>query len=488
MRIALFTKQIKELKTDCLIYSCYEENIEELEIFNEQTNGLIAHILHNKEFIGKINQIYSLRLNGNIKRLILLGLGKRTEFTTKKAREAIAKAVTYARDQDIKELSVHVFNDLHPQESANLIVEASRLSLYNFNHYKTQNKNEQKEITAFTLVADQNNFIEVDKGIRNALILTEAVNIARDLGNHPGNIATPSYIAKKAKELALKTGIKCTILGNRDLERWGMNAILAVNKGSAHQAKLVILEYSGNRKGKTICLVGKGITFDSGGISIKPSDKMDEMKYDMCGGATVIGTLYAAAQLKLPHKIIGIIPLTENMPSGNAYKPGDIIKAYNGKMIDVIDTDAEGRVVLSDALAYTKNYKPEIVIDYATLTGACVVALGEECSGLFTQDDQLAKQLTESGEKTGERLWRLPLWEEYKELIKSSHADVKNYGGRYGGAITAAAFLQEFVECKKWAHLDIAGTAWVTKNKGINPVGATGVGIRMTIEFLKNWK
>src|SRR3989344_3580672 len=221
MRIALFTKQIKELKTDCLIYSCYEENIEELEIFNEQTNGLIAHILHNKEFIGKINQIYSLRLNGNIKRLILLGLGKRKEFTTKKAREAIAKAVTYARDQDIKELSVHVFNDLHPQESANLIVEASRLSLYNFNHYKTQNKNEQKEITAFTLVADQNNFIEVDKGIRNALILTEAVNIARDLGNHPGNIATPSYIAKKAKELALKTGIKCTILGNRDLERWG---------------------------------------------------------------------------------------------------------------------------------------------------------------------------------------------------------------------------------------------------------------------------
>ena len=488
MKVSLFTKTLEELNTEGLIIGLYEDVLNEAEQLNNLTNNAITEIIKQKEFTGKLKQITLIRTNSAIKKIILIGLGKRDEFNTKKARESIAKAAVYARENGIKELSIYQLHDLHPYEGTVSTIEGAKLALYNFKQHKTQNLEEIKEIQKLTIVADKNNFLEVDKAIRETIIIIDAVYLARDLGNNPGNVATPTYLAQKSIEMAKTTEIKCTILEVKDMKKLGMGGILAVNKGSEHPAKFIILEYEGGKNG-TICLVGKGITFDSGGISIKPSAAMEEMKFDMCGGAAVIGILQAASRLKLPYRIIGLVPSTENLPSGKAYKPGDIIKMHNGKTVDIENTDAEGRMILADALSYSKKYNPDVIIDYATLTGACVVALGEECSGLFTQDDELAKQLTEAGEKTTERLWRLPLWDEYKELIKSPYADMKNCGPRYGGAITAAIFLKEFVNTKKWAHLDIAGTAWVTKNNNpLKPIGATGEGIRLTIEFLKNWK
>ncbi len=488
MKISLFTKSLEELKTEALVIGFYQDGLGEIEQINTISNNLVEEAIKEKEFTGKLNQTLLLRTNSPIKKIVLLGLGKREEFTKNKAREAIAKAATYSRDSGIKELSIQLCHDLHPQEAAQILVEGVKLGLYHFKVYKTQNLEDIKEIQTLTIVADKNNFLEVDKGIRTGLIITDAVYLARDLGNHPSNIVTPTYITQKAIEVSKKNGIKCTILENKDMKKLGMGGILAVNKGSVHPAKFIIMEYNGGKKG-TICLVGKGITFDSGGISIKPSAAMEEMKFDMCGGAAVIAILQAASRLKLSYKIIGLVPTTENLPSGDAYKPGDIIKMYNGKTVDVINTDAEGRMILADALSYSKKYNPDVVIDYATLTGACVVALGDKCSGLFTQDEELAKQLLESGEKTGEKIWRLPLWDEYKEEIKSAYADMKNSGGREGGAITAAVFLKEFIHTKKWAHLDIAGTAWVTKGgNSTKPIGATGEGVRLTLEFLNVWK
>jgi len=271
------------------------------------------------------------------------------------------------------------------------------------------------------------------------------------------------------------------------MERLGMGGILAVNRGSNHPPKFIILEYNGGKE--TICFVGKGITFDSGGISIKPSADMDEMKFDMSGGAAVLGIMQVVSRLRLPYRIIGLVPTTENLPGGNAYKPGDIIRLYNGKTAEIINTDAEGRLVLGDALAFSKKFNPGCVIDFATLTGACVVSLGDVYSGLFSTDEDLARKIINAGEKTWELIWRLPLHEKYKDLVKSNVADIKNCGPREGGAITAAIFLKEFVDCKKWAHLDIAGTAWTKNSKDIlRPQGGTGVGIRLALQLLEDWK
>jgi leucyl aminopeptidase len=265
-----------------------------------------------------------------------------------------------------------------------------------------------------------------------------------------------------------------------------MGGLLAVNRGSVLEPRFVVMEYA-PRKAKThVALVGKGITFDSGGISIKPAEKMEEMKFDMCGSAAVIGIMEAAAKLAIPVRITGIFAATENLPSGSAYKPGEIITMMNGKTVEIVNTDAEGRMILGDALHYASNLKPDHIVDYATLTGACVVALASDAAGLFTDDDELARKLIESGERRGERLWRLPLWDEYKDLIRSEWADMKNSGGRWGGAITAAVFLKEFVDCPSWAHLDIAGTAYAESENARETKGATGAGVRVTIEFLES--
>jgi leucyl aminopeptidase len=265
-----------------------------------------------------------------------------------------------------------------------------------------------------------------------------------------------------------------------------MGGLLAVNRGSAEEPRFIVLEYSPRKAKKHVALVGKGITFDSGGISIKPADKMEEMKFDMCGAAAVLGTIQAAAMLALPVRVTGIIASTDNLPSGSAYKPGDIITTMSGKTVEIVNTDAEGRMILSDALHYASELKPDHILDYATLTGACVVALASEAAGLFSNNDELAQKLIECGERVGERLWRLPEWDDYKELIRSEWADMKNSGGRWGGATTAAVFLKEFVNCPSWAHLDIAGTAYAEHETVREARGATGAGVRVTIAFLES--
>jgi leucyl aminopeptidase len=312
---------------------------------------------------------------------------------------------------------------------------------------------------------------------------------ARNLISHPGNTATPAYLAKIAQKLAGKGKLTCKVLGVKEMKKLGMGALLGVGQGSAQPPAFIILEYKGGKKNQApIALVGKGVTFDTGGISLKPGGGMDEMKYDMSGGATVIGTLQAAASLKLPVNVVGLIPTAENMPGSRAIKPGDILPSLSGKTIEVLNTDAEGRLILADALAYADKLKPKAVIDLATLTGACVVALGHQAAAVVGTDPKLIEKLKSSGDKTGERVWELPLYEEFDNAVKSDIADLKNISspGVGAGTITAAAFLKVFVGDNSWAHLDIAGVAWSKEEKPYIPRGAAGFGVRLLIDYLKN--
>ena len=327
----------------------------------------------------------------------------------------------------------------------------------------------------------------VESAVKKARIITDSVYFARDLISAPSNEMTPTIMAQKAREIARRKNVSCKVLDKNKMKEMGMNALLAVASGSHEEPKFIILEYAGGRKKEApIVLVGKGLTFDSGGISIKPAEKMDEMKTDMSGGAAVMGVIMAAADLKLPLNITALIPATENLPGGSAYKPGDIIKSYSGKTIEVLNTDAEGRLILADALAYASEFKPEAVIDIATLTGACIIALGDDVIGMLGTDDKLKKEIDKAAQNTGELVWELPLWDSYHELIKSDIADYKNTGGRAAGTITAAAFLSKFVGDYPWVHLDIAGPAWTSKDKAYIPKGAAGVAVRLLVEFLRN--
>lgn len=488
MKTLLFTRDLQDLKTEALVVGFYE-NLDNADIdrYDNISDGLLTELIRDKDFTGKFGKILMLRLKGKIKRLILVGLGKREEFNLDKSREISGKAAIYVRDHGINEFSILLFDDITPYDAAYCAVEGVKLSLYQFNDFKTQGLDEIKKINQFTLVANGNNFVEIDAAIRKALVVADAVYYVRDLQNKPSNVLTPSYLGGEAKKLADKFKIKCTILEKKDMEKLGMGGVLAVNRGSHHPPKFIILEYKGGKE--TICFVGKGITFDSGGISIKPADNMDEMKFDMSGGAAVLGILQVAARLKLPYRVVGLVPTTENLPGGNAYKPGDIVKFYNGKTAEIINTDAEGRLILADALAYSKNFNPSVVIDFATLTGACIVALGHIYTGMFTNSDELSNKIISAGNKSGEWVWRLPLNEKYKDYVKSNVADIKNCGPRWGGAATAAIFLKEFVDCKNWAHLDIAGTADTSNGKDVlNPVGGTGVGVKLAVQFLEDWR
>jgi len=312
--------------------------------------------------------------------------------------------------------------------------------------------------------------------------------MVRDMVNSPSADMTPTIIAAKARELAREFGLKLQVLERSQMEKLGMGALLGVASGSAQPPKFIIIEYRKGGKKPVIALVGKTITFDSGGISIKPAENMDRMKDDMSGGAAVLGALRTASALKLPLNIVGLLPATENMPSGSAYKPGDVLRTLSGRTIEIMNTDAEGRLILSDALAYACRYKPAVIVDIATLTGACGIALGNEASGMLGTDDTLKRKIREAGEKTGERVWELPLWEEYYDQIKSDIADMKNTGGRAGGVITAAALLSKFVQKYPWVHLDIAATSWTEKDRPYTPKGATGIGMRLLTQFLRDYE
>jgi len=320
-----------------------------------------------------------------------------------------------------------------------------------------------------------------------AQTISRAVYLTRNLVSMPSNELTPARLAGEAKALAKRyRGLSVRILEAREMERLGMNALLGVARGSRESPKLIVMSYRGaDRKQRPLALVGKAITFDSGGISLKPAEKMEEMKSDMAGGAAVLGTLQAVAELKMPVNLVGIVPATENLPDGGAYKPGDILRTMSGKTVEVLNTDAEGRLILADALHYAQRYNPEAIIDIATLTGACVVALGNQVTGMMGTDEKLKELIRKAAEETGELVWELPLWENYQEMVKSDVADLKNSAGREGGAISAAAFLSKFADPVPWVHLDIAGPAWLTKDRPYQPKGASGIGVRLFVKFLQ---
>jgi leucyl aminopeptidase len=449
-----------------------------------------------KEFRGAERQLFLMHTAGKLapQRILLVGLGSRENFTSETLRRAMGLAARKLRDSGIERAAVQVSDSLG-DDSLAAIVEAAILAMYKFRQFKPQDDNDATELNSLTLCVPARADLKAAKRIvAEAQIVAEATNYAREIGNLPGNVVTPRVLADYARTLAKESGIGCTVLAKKELEKGGFGGLLAVGGGSANEPHLIVLEYKGVGADAShpIALVGKAITFDSGGISIKPADKMDEMKFDKCGGVAVLAILKATAALKLPVHVIGVISSAENMPSSTSYRPGDIVTSYRGTdkrgvTIEVLNTDAEGRIVLGDALVYARQRGAKTIIDFATLTGAVVVALGSVAAGVMGNDEALQEKIRVSGRRTGDRVWPLPLWQEYRDKIKSDVADIKNTGGRYGGAITAAAFLAKYVGDVPWAHLDIAGTAWTTDDLPYLTKGATGFGVRLVVDLLRRW-
>jgi len=485
----------EEAKAEALVVGIFEGSKRlgrEVSSLDKALGGGIREAVDSGDFKGKLNQTYLIPAMGKIPaaRILLIGLGKEKEFTIDRLRQASGKSASYLSGLGLASLTTTLHLELKPlQEASQAVMEGAALGLYRFEKYKTNNEeNGKKEIREITMLVNSKNEVgQVSKGAFTGKVLAEAANFAKDMVNEPSNQMTPSAMAETAKLLAKNFGLKCQVLDRDEMRRLGMGSILGVAQGSNEPPRFIILEYNGNKKEKPVVLVGKAITFDSGGISIKPAEKMEIMKSDMAGGAAVMGAFMAMAGLKLPVNVVGLIPATENMPSGTACKPGDILKASNGKTIEIISTDAEGRLILADALVYAKRYKPKAVIDIATLTGACVVALGRHASGMLGTDEKLKGMIRSAGERCCERVWELPLWEEYEDLLKSDVADVKNSGAREAGTIAGGIFLKKFVDYP-WVHIDIAGTGWDSKEGPYRPKGATGVGARLLTEFLMGWK
>ena len=477
--------------SQALVVGCFEEpgGGGVFAALDKALGGAIASLYEQKEFSGKRNKVKLLHTLGRLPaaRLLLVGLGKRKELDNERLRQAAGSAAQTLRAANLASCAtvLHLAGD-GAAESVSAVVEGFMLGSYAFDLYRTGPRELAilEELTL--LVGTKGALKEAEKACAEASVLSSAVRLARDMVTQPGNVATPAYLAEQALSMSASYGIDCTILDRVEIERQGLSALLAVGKGGAEQPRFIIMEYRGAEKGaRPVVLVGKGITFDSGGISLKPREGMERMKDDMAGAAAVIATMQAAAALGLQVNLIGLVPAAENMPDGGSYKPGDVITTMAGKTVEINNTDAEGRMILCDAIHYARRYKPSAIIDLATLTGACLVALGTSASGMLGNDDRLKRALKAAGEKTGERLWELPLWEEYGEAMKSDIADLKNAGGAHAGTITAAWFLQQFVGETRWAHLDIAGTAWEEKGKHYLPKGATGVGVRLLVEYLR---
>ena len=421
-------------------------------------------------------------------RVLLVGLGSAAEFGEKRYREAIAAAIKTLNATGAAEASLHltelaaVKRDIKWRVAHAVAV--AREVAYRFDKMKSKPEDAQPALRRLTLGAsDKGALRRATAGLEQGLAVAHGVSLAKDLGNLPPNVCTPTYLAEQARELARRYRMKVTVLEREDMEKLGMGALLSVARGSAQPPKLIVLEHRGGAKSqKPVALVGKGITFDTGGISLKPAPEMDEMKFDMCGAASVLGTLKAAGEMRLAMNVVGIIPTTENMPGGRATKPGDIVTTLSGQTVEILNTDAEGRLILCDALTYAERFEPAAVVDIATLTGACVIALGHVASGLFANDDALGRELLAAGDTAHDRAWHMPLWDDYQELLKSNFADFANIGGRPAGSVTAACFLARFTKKFKWAHLDIAGTAW----KSGKDKGATGRPVPLLTQFLLN--
>lgn len=470
----------------------------EQDTFNPDTaavdktlRGQLQSMLDNGEFQGKSNQAALFHTRGDIpaKRILLVGLGKRQEATLDKIRQAMGTAAKRVKQVGARTFVAPLIDAPLPntsvQDTVQAMVEGAVLGTYQFTTYRTE-KPEEPELESLTILEEDGKRLkEVKAGVQRGEVSAEATSYVRDLCNHPANAMTPSRIAREAEEIEKERGVRVKVLDRRQMEKLGMGAVLGVARGSHEPPCFIILEYSGgDRKQPPIALVGKTITFDTGGISLKPSENMEQMKADMTGGAEVLAVVRATARLKLPVNLVGILPATENMPGGSAIKPGDILTTLSGKTVEVQNTDAEGRLILADGLFYATRYKPDTLIDVATLTGACSIALGSFAIGMLGNHDQVKQQLKAAGDASGERVWEMPLWDEYFEQLKSDVADMRNIGGRPAGMITAGMFLSKFVGATPWVHLDIASTDWSDRDRPYIAKGPTGIGTRLLLQYL----
>nr|WP_320049705.1 leucyl aminopeptidase [uncultured Desulfuromonas sp.] len=490
MNFSVHTATSWEQPVDCRIVAMTEQGWSSLPVDPQAPEGaLLQRAREDGEFLAKSGQTLLLHCgDGQAPRLLVMGLGDSAKLTAQSWRQAGSLAVSLLRK---KKLSRYLFEcdtfGCDPlAEIADALLDGVMMEVYRYTRYK---KPEESEPEAFCCVLngiDDEDLADVQSAVAQREQISRGVWFARDLVNEPSNVKTPEYLAQQAWMIADETGIKATILGPTELKRQGFGALLAVAQGSICEPRLICLDYrGGNEDDAPVVLVGKGVTFDSGGISLKPGEGMDMMKMDMAGGAAVLATLSVVARLKLPLNVVGVVPAVENMPSDRATRPGDIVTSLAGKTIEILNTDAEGRLILADALTWAAQFNPDVMIDLATLTGACIIALGHHSSAVVGNDEPLIAALREAGDAVGQPIWPLPLLDGYREQIKSQVADVKNIGGRPAGTITAAAFLNTFTEEQRWAHLDIAGTAWEEKGKPGQPVGGTGVGVRALVEFLQ---
>jgi leucyl aminopeptidase len=477
-------------RTGCVVVGVYEGRrlSAAAQDIDAASGGYLTEVLRRGDLEGALGKTLLLHSVPKLAadRVLLVGLGRERDFNEAAYRTAVSAAGKALRATGAADATVHLTELALKRRDIGWKVEHAVLGLmeagYRFDRLKSKPAEAKRTLRKVTLrVAQRGELAAGETAIDRGMAIAEGITLAKDLGNLPGNHCTPTYLAEQAVELGKRHGMKVEVLEQKEIEKLGMGCFLAVARGSRQPPRFIVMEYHGGRRGEPpIALIGKGVTFDTGGISIKPSAEMDEMKFDMCGAASVLGAMKAAALMKLPLNIVAAIPATENMPGGLAIKPGDVVTTMSGQTVEILNTDAEGRLILCDALTYVEKFKPAAVVNVATLTGAMVIALGHVATGLFSNRDSLAAELVQAGEAGWDRAWHMPLWDDYQEALKSNFADMPNIGSRAGGSITAACFLSRFTKAYPWAHLDIAGTAW----KSGADKGATGRPVALLAHFL----
>lgn len=489
MQTGLNRRPIAEVITDVLIVPAFEGEPSKLGLPADEA---VKDLYESGEFTGerKTTALTHHPEGLRARRLLLAGCGKKDEFDSSVLRNATSGAIRGVRSKAVRRVALWLAGDLQQGEMVAAAAEGAILGAYDPDRYKTDEKKDEKKLESFAVVIPGGNNA-LNGAFDRGVVLAEAQNYARDLISEPGNRLSPMALADRARQMAAECGLQCDVLDRDRMRQLGMGALLGVAQGSAEPPALIILRYRPEEAaaGEThLGLVGKGVTFDTGGISIKPSDKMDQMKYDMSGGAAMMGAMRAVAKLKPAIPVTALLPSVENMPGSRAQRPGDIVTTLSGKTVEVLNTDAEGRLILADALTYAKRLGCTHLIDAATLTGAIVIALGHVNVGVFTNNQELLEKVLAAAKAEGEKMWPMPLDEEYKEQLKSTFADLPNIGTRYGGAVTAAYFLKEFADPVPWVHLDIAGTAWLENDKPFMAKGPTGVGVRTLARLITNWQ
>jgi leucyl aminopeptidase len=495
MEIRAEKAELTEAKVPLVLVGVSKEANEDSQIedIQDPLGKKIKDVIALGDFTGKKGETTLIYTGGVVpaERVLLVGLGESGKLTVEGIRGTLGGVSRKARDLGVGKVGVslpHISRgDLDEYETAEAVAEAFVMGSYQNVHYQTKDLDKFKHLEGLVVFSPEADLGRLEASLSSGAIIGEAVNLCRALAWRPGNYITPTRLAEEAERLE-ELGVKTTVFNREEAEKIGLGSFLAVAQGTEEPPKFIIMEYGAEKKGDTVALIGKGITFDSGGISLKPGSGMEAMKGDMTGGAVVIAAMEAIARLGVDLHVVGIVPATDNMPSGKAIHPGDVITTYSGQTFEVISTDAEGRMILNDALTYAaKNYEPEAMFDFATLTGSISVALGEHAIGYFANDDSVAEKLEEASRTSGEKVWRMPLWEVYDQQLKSTVADFKNTGGRPGGAITAARFLSKFVMDVPWIHMDIAGVDEQKSDKGYNPKGSRGPAVRLILDVIRNW-